>query len=166
MPFTPFHFGPGILVKSVAPRRFSFLVFIAIQVLIDFETLWNLMRGNPRLHTFFHSYLGALLISVLIFVFRHKLVALAKRINFFRRTLVGSLAPDVLVFSVVVGAFSHVLLDSLMHADLFPFAPFSLGNNFQGQISLIGLHLGCIISGAIGGIIIVFRIFKLKFTSQ
>ena len=39
MPFTPFHFGPGALLKSFLRHRFSFVTFVASQVVIDFETL-------------------------------------------------------------------------------------------------------------------------------
>lgn len=32
MPFTPFHFGPALLVKSAAPRWFSFSAFVGVAV--------------------------------------------------------------------------------------------------------------------------------------
>jgi hypothetical protein len=60
VPFTPFHFGPGALAKSVAPRWFSFRAFVLSQIVIDCETAWNIYRVHVRLHTFFHSYLGVL----------------------------------------------------------------------------------------------------------
>ena len=33
MPFTPFHFGPGALLKAAAPRHVSLIAFCAAQVL-------------------------------------------------------------------------------------------------------------------------------------
>jgi len=38
MPFTPFHFGPGLAVKSLAGNYFSFLLFAFTQVVIDLES--------------------------------------------------------------------------------------------------------------------------------
>ena len=40
MPVTPFHLGPGIALKSVAPRHFSFTIFAFTQILIDLEALY------------------------------------------------------------------------------------------------------------------------------
>ena len=34
MPFTPFHFGPGLLGKGLAPRSYSWSAFVAINVVI------------------------------------------------------------------------------------------------------------------------------------
>lgn len=42
MPLTPSHFGPALLVKSLAPRRFSWGAFIAATVVIDCETAYNI----------------------------------------------------------------------------------------------------------------------------
>ena len=61
MPFTPLHFGPGFLIKSILRKHFSFLVFIISQIIIDLETLWNMMRDEPRLHYIFHSFIGSLI---------------------------------------------------------------------------------------------------------
>lgn len=52
--------------------------------------------------------------------------------------------------SAVIGTFSHVLLDALMHGDLAPFAPFSLANPWLGLLSVTQLHWFCLIAGLIG----------------
>ena len=59
MPFTPFHFGPGLALKGVAAPVFSWSAFAAAQVLIDCETLYYLVRQEYPVHRFFHSFLGA-----------------------------------------------------------------------------------------------------------
>jgi hypothetical protein len=43
-----------------------------------------------------------------------------------------------------------VLLDSIMHADMAPLAPFASSNAMLGAVSLRALHLGCVASGAAG----------------
>ena len=67
MPFTPFHFGPGYLVKSFFVKRFHFLAFVVSQVLIDCETAYNIFAVNARLHSFLHTYLGSLVVIPLSF---------------------------------------------------------------------------------------------------
>ena len=59
MPFTPFHFGPGALVSAAARKYVSFLAFCAVNVLIDVESLYNMLTRQPRIHTFLHTYVGA-----------------------------------------------------------------------------------------------------------
>ena len=52
-----------------------------------------------------------------------------------------------------IGTFSHVVLDSLMHADMRPWAPLSDANALLAAISLPLLHLACIAAG-IGGLLL------------
>ncbi len=42
MPFTPYHLGPGLLLKSVLSHRFSLMVFACSQFLLDLEPLFYL----------------------------------------------------------------------------------------------------------------------------
>lgn len=50
MPCAPFHFGPGLVAKVVAPSYFSFTIFIFSQVLIDLEASYfsYLPRSNSN----------------------------------------------------------------------------------------------------------------------
>src|SRR5690242_21493676 len=58
--------------------------------------------------------------------------------------------------AAAVGAFggtcSHVLLDSGMHADLVPLAPFADGNSLLGVVSLATLHGACVVTGLLGAL--------------
>ena len=50
MPITPFHFGPGALVKVIVPKHFSWTIFALSNILIDLEpvTLFLLIgEGGP-----------------------------------------------------------------------------------------------------------------------
>ena len=49
-----------------------------------------------------------------------------------------------------LGAYSHVLLDSVMHSDIRPLAPYSIDNVLLGIISLSVLHWWCIALGIVG----------------
>ena len=40
MPFTPFHMGPGILIKSLLQGAFSLMVFGWAQIVMDIQPLF------------------------------------------------------------------------------------------------------------------------------
>jgi membrane-bound metal-dependent hydrolase YbcI (DUF457 family) len=58
------------------------------------------------------------------------------------------------IASAIVGAFlgtySHVFLDSIMHADVEPFRPFSAQNPSYNLINWIALHAFCLVLAAVG----------------
>ena len=63
VPFTPFHMGPGILLKAVLQGSFSLMVFGWAQIIMDVQPLIVLLSGEGHLHGFTHTYLGATLIG-------------------------------------------------------------------------------------------------------
>ena len=60
MPFTPFHFGPGLFVKAWGPRRFWLTSFVVANILIDVEVLYFLWRNDPPIHRYLHTYVGGI----------------------------------------------------------------------------------------------------------
>jgi len=74
MPFTAFHFGPGALVHSAAPKHVSFLAFCGAHVLVDVELLYFMLTHQWPIHCFFHIYVGtmvAVAIVVVMFALAH-----------------------------------------------------------------------------------------------
>jgi membrane-bound metal-dependent hydrolase YbcI (DUF457 family) len=138
MPITPFHFGLGMLVKPALRSRFSLWTFILSQILVDLETLWNIIRQVPRLHGFFHSFLGSLIPGMAA--------------AFILRAIHPSSSLPTLLFSSLIGVWSHVVLDGIMHADVTPFFPFSTANPLLHLCSLTTLHLGLVVSGVAGSV--------------
>ena len=140
MPITPFHFGPGAALHALAPRQVSFLAFCAANVVIDVESLYNLMHHRMPVHAFLHTYVGATLVWLglaALFWLALKLPGVKARTRLgLRQVALGAL----------LGAYSHVLLDSVMHPDIQPLAPFAAGNALQGVISLQALHWACLAS--------------------
>ena len=55
--------------------------------------------------------------------------------------------------SAFAGSFTHVLLDSIMHADIEPWSPFSPVNELLGIVSVEALHKMCVYSGLAGAVI-------------
>jgi len=149
VPVTPFHFGPGALVSVASPRYVSFLAFCAANVLIDVESLRNMITQQPRIHTFFHTYLGASIAAaavVMLFI-PARWLALRLPDSVFLRWRALKVPP--VAIGALLGAWSHVLMDSIMHADITPFAPMSQSNPLYRVIPLTALHAICVLSGVL-----------------
>lgn len=140
MPITPLHFGPGAALHALAPRQVSFLAFCAANVIIDVESLCNLVQRREPVHALLHSYIGASLVGLGLtasFWLALRLPPIASR----TRPTLGQVA-----LGAALGAWSHVLLDSVMHADIRPLLPLSAGNVLYRFVDLQTLHLACIAS--------------------
>jgi membrane-bound metal-dependent hydrolase YbcI (DUF457 family) len=155
MPFTPFHFGPAALVHAAAPGYVSFLTFCGANVLVDVEPLYFMLTQQEPIHRFFHTYVGATVAAAIV-------VALFVLVRRFAKPLlrtlwVKNLSTRVVVLGALAGTYSHVFLDSLMHADVRPFAPFSDANPLLGAVSFTALHLFCLLAGIVGVVLVGAR---------
>ncbi len=157
MPFTPFHLGPGALLKAAAADRFSFMVFGGSQVLMDVEPLVRMIRGDSVLHGLSHTVVGAFAIGAIS-------AAAGRPIgNFMLRYLAiegSQIRWSVAILSAFLGTYSHIVLDALMHRDMNPLWPFSAGNAFVGAVSIQALHVACVAAGIVGGLIIGLRALR------
>lgn len=151
MPFTPFHMGPGMLVKALLQGGFSLMVFGWAQIIMDIQPLIVLISGAGHLHGFSHTYIGATLIGLFSALTGKYAAELGLRCTGRLRYL--PIGWPVAIVSAFIGAYSHVVIDSLMHADLFPFAPFSAVNPLLGIVSAEALHRFCLYSGLVGAVL-------------
>jgi hypothetical protein len=169
MPFTPFHMGPGAALKAVAGRHFSLTVFGCAQVFMDIEPLVRMIRGDAVLHGPTHTYFGALLLGlVAFFAGRPFCEGSFKLWNALEPPawLPWLRAPErISRTAAATGAFlgtgSHVFLDSFMHADMHPYAPFSPANGLLGLMSVGELYLLCVVSGVVG-LMVLFVVFAWR----
>ena len=156
MPFTPFHMGPGILVKALLQGSFSLMVFGWAQIVMDIQPLIVLLSGEGHLHGFSHTYVGATLLALVSGLSGKYL----SQIGLFLLRISPSISisiPWVVVFvSAFIGCYSHVLIDSFMHSDLQPFFPITKDNMFLGLVSVPALHKFCLYSGLVGAAIYYF----------
>lgn len=109
-----------------------------------------LTHQYPR-HRFFHTFVGvavAISLTVALFIALLKVGAKVHCIP----NLFGwkSLTLLPVVIGAVLGGYTHIALDGLMHGDVQPLAPFSAANPFQGLVSLGALHQFCIYAGVFG----------------
>ena len=158
MPITPFHFGLDAALKSLAPQSFSLSVFCFTQIVTDTEVLASILLDSFPLHKLFHTYAGATLVaSICVLVGRPVCRKLKQTWNRWFNAEIDdpSFVSERISFlaacsGAFCGAYSHVLLDSIMHADMRPFAPLSPVNPMLGALSFWQVHLLCVGLGVFG----------------
>lgn len=162
MPFTPFHWGPALLVGILTLRFLDFPTFIIANVIVDIEPL--LIRlfdlGYPP-HRFFHTFLGGTLAALLLAGLMTKLRPhLSSILSTFQ---LESRASFVKILSASLsGVYFHVLLDSTMHKDLQPFYPL-LNNPFLDSLpSTLSIYRLCIWAGLGGFVLYLIRLLFLQ----
>jgi membrane-bound metal-dependent hydrolase YbcI (DUF457 family) len=161
LPFTPFHFGPGLLIKSAAPARFSFLAYAAAQVAIDVEPLVHMARGEWPIHRAVHTFLVAPLVGLAAGALTCAVAFRRPRPPGAAPALRGESAWAGVVAGGVIGGLLHPFLDGLMHPDVQPFQPFMAANPLLGRVSLAALYFGCVTSGLLGiGLLVRPRLWR------
>jgi hypothetical protein len=168
VPFTPLHFGPGFALKSVSGRWFSVTVFCLAQGLIDLEPGWYMLAGDDYIHRFLHTYLGATLAGLAAAAAKplceRALQLWNSRLSSAQARWLG--APTGITWTAalsggLLGGWSHVLLDSVMHADMRPLAPWDERNALLFALHVDTLYLGCALAGVAGvGLLLLQRARK------
>lgn len=158
MPFTPLHMGPALVIKAAGGRRFSVLVFGIAQVAMDIEPLLGIINGWNVLHGWTHTYMGATLIGLAVFLLAPPpcnwiLRRWNRELEYHKLHWLRSAEPvtrTAAVTGAFVGTWSHVLFDSVMHADMLPWRPWSADNTLLGLLSIDALYMACFVAGIIG----------------
>lgn len=143
MPVTPFHFGPGVLLKAAAPQRVSLTAFAAANVAIDVESVANILLGRFPVHATLHTFLAATAVGLAVGV----AVGTAGRV---RRSASPELGRWPALVGGLLGGASHPLLDGIMHADIRPFLPLTEANPLVRLVGVGTLHGLCVAAGAVG----------------
>ena len=160
MPFTPFHFGPGLLIKTLLPARFSLSMFSLANVAMDVEPLYHMMHGDRELHGFSHTLFGAFFIGTATVLVGG--IALRRVRRWVERRSDHAGNPFHMTSSqawtgALLGTFSHLLLDALMHGDMHPLSPFTDANPLLDISYTQNVYLGCVIAGMIGMLLMLAR---------
>lgn len=133
-------------------KLFHIPALIAGSVIVDLEPFVVLVfRLDYPLHGFFHTFLGgalaALGISVPIWLLRKPIGRLMAWLRLEQKQ-----GFWFILWSACFGMVTHIIMDSLFHADLRPFFPFNI-NPFYGHVSSRAIHLFCIASFVAAGVI-------------
>ncbi|PAP77649.1 hypothetical protein [Rubrivirga marina] len=143
MPVTPFHFGPGLLLKGLAPSRVSLAAFVLANVVIDAESVVNLLAGRSPVHATFHTLAGATIAGAAC-------GALVAWVGRRRGAASAEWRAGPALVGGVLGGLGQTGLDAIMHSDLRPFLPVSAANPLLGAVDLDLLHLACVVTGVVG----------------
>ena len=152
MPFTPYHFGPGVLFKALVPRRLSLIAYAATQVTIDCETLFFILHRAKPDHRFFHTFVGASLVGLGTAV---AIALVAPGLPRPWRWVTDDLSWNALWVGGWVGGLSHAILDSMYHSDAVPFWPWSNANPLLTRHTLAPEI--CVATGVAGLIVLAWR---------
>lgn len=125
MPFTPFHFGPALVLGLPLRRYMHVPTFILANVIVDLEPFLVIILGlryplHGYLHTFLLSPFLGLTLGYAMFCLEKIFHPLFKSLLLEKDEtldLRSFLAPGVL------GTVFHVLLDSPLYSDIQPFYP-------------------------------------------
>ena len=153
MPFTPFHFGPGLFVKAIDPRQVSLSAFVATQVVVDLEPLYYFARGEYPVHRWTHTvWLGGaigLATGALLALLARRWLATAHEVVRTDLTLGAALVGGL------IGGVSHPILDGFMHRDVRALRPFSEATWVLHPSQIPALHVACLLLGVLGGLRLV-----------
>ena len=165
MPFTPFHFGPALLLGMLLRPFIDLSAIFIASVILDLEPLVVLLfHLSLPLHGIFHTYLAATIIAIILaFVlwpFRGVLNSFVSIFGIHQESTLRNL-----LLASFIGTYFHIFLDSFLYAEMNPFYPF-LGNPFVGLVSSQVIYGFCVFSGALGFITYTGYIFYRHYSSK
>ena len=167
MPFTPFHFGPGLLISLSLLSFIDIPTFLIASVIIDIEPFLVLVfQLNYPLHGFFHSFLGGFIVAVLLTMVLSKIRKyFTPLLTFFK--IIQSTSFKKILISSISAIFIHILLDSPIYLDIQPFFPYEF-NPFYSYSLWPGLFAYLICAWCFGGAILVYiiRLLQYKFKKE
>jgi membrane-bound metal-dependent hydrolase YbcI (DUF457 family) len=162
--------GAALIVKPALRTHFSVISFGLAQIATDIEPLIGILRGAEILHGVTHTFVGAIVIGIFVALLAPYFSRpILRRYNQEVRAhklawLCESEAPNRIAgwAGALFGTTSHIILDSLMHYDIRPFAPFSDANPLLGVVSIGMLHVICVALVCIGAGAWIISKFRVK----
>ncbi len=156
MPATPFHLGPGLLVKAAAPRQFSMAAYSLAQVVIDIESGYYLLQHATPVHRQAHTFALGGLIGLMCGLIVSKVGTwVARPRDVVPEALAAEYRLPTAVLSGIFGGIFHSVLDGIMHADIRPFRPFTDANPLYDIVSVRVLYMFCIVTGLVGAALLL-----------
>jgi len=176
MPVTPFHLGPGLFFGIIFSKYLNLLAFLIGNIVVDIEPFLVVVYEqfydfSPYpYHGFFHTIIGAFLISFLAAIVLKQLLlkCLTPGVKHFcsrlhlKQVISKNSSFKRIFFSIFAGTLFHLVFDSFTHKDVWPFWP-SRFNPILEMLSYSQNTMNCIVLGILG---IALLIFKYKFVKN
>lgn len=126
MPFTPFHFGPAILLGLLLLKYLDFPTFVAANIAVDwraFLVFFGLWPGP--LHSWQHSYIGAVALSIVLGGF---MIYVRPYLEEFMEGFgtPQSFSVRKIFLAAFAGTFLHVTIDAFHHPSMPTFLPLNV----------------------------------------
>lgn len=149
MPFTPFHFGPGVLFGYPLRRRMDFITFLIANVIVDMRAtlvFFGILSGplHGPLHTYLGAFALAVVLAVCVLLFSRRFPKIAQQVSSRPESV-----PAVALASIA-GTWLHVTLDAILYPNMQPFYPLS-GNPWYNIASSFAIYGLCALAFLIGG---------------
>jgi membrane-bound metal-dependent hydrolase YbcI (DUF457 family) len=166
MPITPFHIIAAAPIKAIIPRYFSWSIFTLTNILIDLEPITYFIFTDIPSHKFFHTIFGATLLGLICALYFRRLctnylIKWNKNLHPIDRKWLEITNPKInlfeAIFGGIIGAWSHLILDSFMHPDIKPFWPFTSENTLLDYYSNNSVIYFCSCLLALGLIINILK---------
>lgn len=140
MPFTPYHFGPALLLGVTLRRWFHWPTLIVTSLVIDVEPLLALtvLRGYP-VHGYLHTFLGSFVGGSLVGLLMHSIDGPFKRIYHGLALVERDLGLKNYLTAGVIGWSVHILYDAPLYYEMMPLYPLQ-GNPFYESLPYSLLH--------------------------
>ena len=156
MPATPYHFGPGLLIKAAAPQQFSMAAYSLAQVVIDLESGYYALHNSPPIHRQMHTIAMGGLIGLLSGLLVSRIGAwLARPRDVVGEALAAEYRLSVAVMSGIFGGLLHSILDGIIYTDIRPFRPFSSANPLFGLLSVRTVYEFCVVTALVGAALLL-----------
>ncbi len=169
MPFTPFHFGPGLLYSIFMKKKRNVALILLASVIIDVEPVYNIISNrylgtNYPLHGFWHTFLGATIAAIGLVIAWYLSEGLlmnyiGKKITVPRSEIIISALVSLL------GTWTHVTLDAFLYYEMNPFYPI-LGNPLLSKVDFVVVYLFCVVSFFLGMVVWIFKLYNFKVKSK
>lgn len=158
MPFTPFHWGPGLLIGLLLFPLLDLPCLLIASVIVDIEPIIIMMQGGFPLHAFFHTYLGATLAGLalipIVYFLRNFFASVLRLFGLKQSTSLLKISVTSLI-----GTNFHVFLDSFLYSEMQPFFPLII-NPFYGLLTSSQIYLFCIVSFIAAVPVYLFHIWR------
>ncbi len=155
MPFTPFHWGPVLLLGVYTRKYLDFPALMISAVAVDFRAIlvfFGLLDGP--VHGFFHTFPGATIVAIVVAIGIGILRKEIEKIMGFLGFTQSISWPKIFAGSII-GAYSHIVLDAMIYEHMNPFYITEF-NPFYGFMFTYEMYLFCTITGILG----IYAFFK------